>query len=59
MSTARLHTKLHALPSGFLDESDLQEELRRATHADWTLLALVACAATATLLLAAAISLSY
>lgn len=52
-------THLHAFPSGFLDEIDLQEELHRATRADWTLLALVGCAATATLLLAAAISLSY
>ncbi len=57
MSTSPLHA-LPAFRAGFLDEVALEEELRRAARADWTLLALVACAALTTLLLALAVSLA-
>ncbi len=45
------------LPPSALDEHDLLDQLNLADRADWTLLGLVSCTATATLLLAAVISL--
>lgn len=45
------------LPSSALDERDLLDQLHLADRADWTLLGLVSCTATATLLLAAVVSL--
>lgn len=45
------------LPASALDERELLDQLNLADRADWTLLGLVSCAAIATLLLAAAISL--
>lgn len=52
MTSTPLHSALPAL-----DELDPLESLRNAEHADWALLRLVICAALATLLLAAALSM--
>jgi hypothetical protein len=48
-----------ALPASALDEADLAEQLKLSERADWLLLRLVGCAALATLLMAAAITLSH
>lgn len=56
MTSTPLNSALHrALPS--LDDLDPLETLRNAEHADWALLRLVMCAALATLMLAAALSM--
>jgi hypothetical protein len=48
-----------ALPASALDETDMAEQMQQADRADWALLRLVGCAALATLLLAAAITLTH
>lgn len=50
-------TPLNSALRRTLDELDPLENLRNAEHADWALLRLVMCAALATLLLAAALSM--
>jgi hypothetical protein len=48
-----------ALPASALDEADLAEQMKLSERADWVLLRLVGCAALATLLLAAAITIAH
>lgn len=57
LTAAALPRMALPLPPSALDERDLLDQLNLADRADWTLLGLVSCTATATLLLAAVVSL--